>query len=187
MEIHELAGTPWAGSLIDRAKKAAIKAHAGQKRKYTGENYDVHPESVAMRAFDMGFEDHVVAAGWLHDADEDTQYKIADVRRDFGDKVADLVAWLTNPSKGSRLPRAQRKAMDRTHIENAPAEAKALKALDRLDNLSSMSQAEPDFRELYARESLLLADAISKNTESQLILILAESVREAAENLLEQP
>jgi (p)ppGpp synthase/HD superfamily hydrolase len=170
---------------FERAVEAATKAHAGQKRKYTGEDYVVHPKAVAKNAIDMGLDEHVVAAAYLHDADEDTSYKIADIRRDFGDKVADLVAWLTNPSKGSKASRAERKAMDRAHIEKAPDEAKILKGLDRLDNLLGMKGADDDFKKLYAKESILLADSITKNAQSPLVFVLSEAVRMEAEDLLE--
>jgi len=171
--------------LIERASEAATKAHAGQKRKYTGEDYVVHPRSVASRAIDMGLDEHVIAAAFLHDADEDTSYKIPAIRRDFGEEVADLVAWLTNPSKGSKASRAERKAMDRAHIEDAPDEAKLLKGLDRLDNLEDMKGAEDSFKTLYAKESLLLADSIAKNAQMPLVLVVADAVRLAAEDLLE--
>lgn len=102
----------------------------------------------------------MVAAAWLHDVVEDTSVGLEEIRSLFGNGVADLVGWLTNPSKGMNLPRADRKRIDREHLAKAPREAKIIKMLDCLDNLSEMEAAPADFKKLYGEESLLLAHAI---------------------------
>jgi len=71
------------------------------------------------------------------------------------------VVELTNPSKGRKdLPRKDRKAMDRAHLATVSREAKVIKMLDRIDNLSDCDAAPRAFRGLYAMESAMLADVV---------------------------
>jgi len=147
--------------LIDKAAAFAEKAHAGQTRKYTGRAYIEHPARVAQAVWRLeGSTPEMVAAAWLHDVVEDTSVGLEDIRNLFGNGVADLVGWLTNPSKGMNLPRAERKRIDREHLAKTPHEAKIIKILDLLDNLSEMEDAPAGFKRLYGEESLLLAQAI---------------------------
>ena len=52
----------------------ATAAHAaiGQKRKYSGDDYIVHPARVASIVTRHGGTDEMIAAAWLHDTVEDT-------------------------------------------------------------------------------------------------------------------
>lgn len=155
-------------SLIEEAAAFAKGAHAGQLRKYTALPYIEHPERVAQAVWCIdGSTPEMVAAAWLHDVVEDTSVSLKQIRNLFGDGVADLVGWLTNPSKGMTIPRAERKKIDREHLAKAPREAKIIKMLDRLDNLSEMEGAPADFKKLYGAESLLLAEAIG-DAESEI-------------------
>jgi (p)ppGpp synthase/HD superfamily hydrolase len=145
---------------IARATIFATKAHQCQVRKYSGRPYIYHPMRVAHSAVMLEAPDHVVAAAWLHDVVEDCGITIDEVEKSFGPDVAMLVLELTNPSKGSDLPRSERKAMDRAHIAKASYWAKVLKLLDRLDNVQEMTGCGDKFMGVYAAESRLLSDAI---------------------------
>ncbi len=57
--------------LIEKAYDFASVAHAGQLR-MSGEPYFMHPASVAKNIAEMGFDEHAIAAGLLHDTVEDT-------------------------------------------------------------------------------------------------------------------
>lgn len=147
--------------MIIKAAQFANLAHQGQVRKYTGRPYITHPARVASRVCLIPYAtEEVVAAGWLHDVLEDCSVTYADLHCDISPVVASLVKTLTNPSKGSKLPRAARKAMDREHLANVSPWAKVIKLIDRIDNLREMTQAPDDFKKLYAKESLLLAEAL---------------------------
>jgi (p)ppGpp synthase/HD superfamily hydrolase len=56
-------------NIVERARVFATAAHAavGQKRKYTGEDYIVHPTEVAGIVRDAGGTDAQIAAAYLHD------------------------------------------------------------------------------------------------------------------------
>ena len=76
--------------LMSRADAFAAAAHAsiGQRRRYTGDPYIVHPRRVARMVAQTDVRDAVVAAAMLHDVVEDTPVTLTDIRAAFGDGVA---------------------------------------------------------------------------------------------------
>lgn len=81
--------------VIREAFKLADEAHKGERRK-SGEPYITHPIAVAKIVVnDIGLGYKSVSAALLHDVVEDTPYTISDIRRLFGDKIAELVDGLT--------------------------------------------------------------------------------------------
>jgi len=106
-------------TLIERAARFAAEAHAGQRRKYTGEPYAEHPFRVAQMVAAVTADPCVVAAALLHDTVEDTPVSDSDIRRLFGDRVADLVAEVTDVSRPEDGNRKTRKALDRDHLARA--------------------------------------------------------------------
>ena len=81
-------------ALIERAYERARTAHEGQYRK-SGQPFIVHCVSVAQILAQMGMDATTVAAALLHDVVEDTGITIADIERDFGPKIAELVDGVT--------------------------------------------------------------------------------------------
>jgi (p)ppGpp synthase/HD superfamily hydrolase len=154
-------------NLIMAAAELARSAHEGQTRKYNGTPYVRHPARVAARtALFPGATEEMVAAAFLHDVIEDTSVRPGEIAKATNQTVAEMVVWMTNPSKGSSLSRAERKTMDREHLAKAPREVKIIKMLDRIDNLSEMDGAQGSFVALYVSESLLLADVVGDADES---------------------
>ncbi len=148
-------------SIIIKAAQFANEAHKGQIRKYTGRPYITHPLRVAGRAalLEKATEEKVAAA-WLHDTVEDCKITLDQIEELFGETVRQYIWELTNPSKGSTLPRADRKEMDRRHLRVVSDEAKCIKLLDRIDNLGEAANAPSDWLELYLKESDLLRQEI---------------------------
>lgn len=154
-------------NLLLEAMRFSEKAHAGQKRKYTGEPYADHPrhvmQLVAMHV-PTATEDMLIAA-LLHDVVEDTEVDYPQISARFGDKVSDLVYWLTDQSQPGDGNREQRKALDRAHSARAPAEAQTIKVADMIDNASTIIVHDPGFAKVYMREKkLLLKELILANT-----------------------
>ena len=149
-------------NLILAAAHLARRAHEGQKRKYTGRPYIEHPARVAGKVgLYVNVIEEMVAAAYLHDVLEDTQATYQEIVAATNQATADLVKWVTNPSKQHpNLRREERKAMDREHLRWAPWEAKIIKLTDRIDNLLEMGGAPWDFQVLYAQESIMLAEAV---------------------------
>lgn len=80
---------------VDNAMFFMIDAHKGQKR-WNGDPYSNHPRDVVIKLTQMGVEDEdILAAGYLHDIVEDTDYTIGDINRLFGSRVAKIVEELT--------------------------------------------------------------------------------------------
>lgn len=76
-------------NVIEKAFTFATKVHDGQIRKTEPDKpMIIHPISVANILKEYGFDDNVVAAGYLHDVVEDTKYTIEDIRDNFGDDIA---------------------------------------------------------------------------------------------------
>ena len=80
-------------SLVERARSAATTAHAGQLDKQGRPYVEAHLEPVAAALVEHG--DEAVAAGWLHDIVEDTEWTIEQVAAEFGPDVARAVDAVT--------------------------------------------------------------------------------------------
>ena len=151
--------------IVRKAQVYAMAAHAavGQKRKYTGEPYIVHPAEVASIVASVpGSTPDMVAAAWLHDVIEDTGCTFTDVHMAFGIDIATLVGWLTDVSNPEDGNRAKRKAMDREHTAAAPAEAQTIKLADLISNSRSIMQHDPEFAKTYLEEKRLLLEVLTR-------------------------
>ena len=151
--------------IVRKAQVYAMAAHAavGQKRKYTGEPYIVHPAEVASIVASVpGSTEDMVAAAWLHDVVEDTGVTLTDINLNFGADIAALVGWLTDVSKPEDGNRKTRKAIDREHTAQAPAEAQTIKLADLISNSKSIMQYDPDFAVTYLAEKKLLLEVLTK-------------------------
>ena len=150
--------------IIEKAAIFATAAHwaVGQRRKYTNEPYINHPFEVADIVRQYGGTDEMIAAAFLHDVVEDTQVPLDIIRLEFGAEVADLVYWLTDISKPEDGNRAQRKAMDREHIAQAPADAQTVKVADLISNTRTIVQYDPDFAKVYLKEKRQLLEVLTK-------------------------
>jgi (p)ppGpp synthase/HD superfamily hydrolase len=85
---------------------------------------------VAVLLRNRGFDDEVVAAGLLHDLVEDTPATADDVRRRFGDRVAGLVAALSDDERIAGYE--ERKAALREQVAAAGPDAQAVFAADKV-------------------------------------------------------
>ena len=71
--------------LYNKVLDFATKAHEGQKRKYSDEDYITHPIAVATIVEEHGGDIEMILAALLHDVIEDTKYSARDIRTQFGD------------------------------------------------------------------------------------------------------
>ena len=166
-------------SVTDRALTFATAAHAavGQKRKYDGEDYIVHPIRVADIVRTYGGSDDQIAAAYLHDVVEDTQVDIDTIRDMFGDTIADLVSDLTDVSCSYDGNRATRKSIDMEHTLSGSVDAQFVKLADILDNSQDIRQADPSFWKVYQKEMLALLDGMTECTMFPLYAKALDSVK----------
>jgi len=120
-----------------KAKKFAIKAHKGQVRKSDPEKpMIIHPINVAYILKQYGFEENVVAAGYLHDVVEDTSYEISDIKTKFGCDVASLVYGASEPDKSLSWEERKKHTIDET--KKLDLRHKAVICADKISNLEDL-------------------------------------------------
>lgn len=146
----------------------AKMAHLGQKRKYTGEDYIVHPMAVSKLVKEHGGSKVQQAAALLHDVVEDTNYTLADINANFGHEVATLVQWLTDTSRPEDGNRKTRKEIDRKRLVNAPASAQFIKLADMIDNSETIFRFDDGFAPVFKSEMRLLVDEMTKIVGSSM-------------------
>jgi (p)ppGpp synthase/HD superfamily hydrolase len=151
--------------IIEKARIFAIAAHSAVKqvRKYTNEPYWIHPQEVAdIVASVPGATENMIAAAHLHDTVEDTGVTIEVIRAEFGIDIAVLVQWLTDQSTPEDGNRAHRKAIDRAHTAQAPAEAQTIKLADLISNSRSIMAHDPAFAKTYLEEKRMLLEVMTR-------------------------
>lgn len=179
---------------VIEAARFAKQAHEGQVRKFSGDPYIHHPLRVAGRVMllPQATEDMVVAA-LLHDVVEDTPVKVEEIRERFGLEVAALVAGLTHQFTKDDYPdlnRATRKRREFERLSQLPWAVRAIKLLDRIDNLGELDALD-NFTGVYMVESQGLLAALTgtdQALENELRSTLSKlaSVRQMARVLGEQ-
>ena len=155
-------------SQIEYTLGIARLAHAAkdQRRKYTDEEYIVHPMEVAtiLRTIDenpMTCGDiNPVMAALLHDTVEDTFVTLELLGRLFNPHVVRAVEWLTDKEWADPKPnRATRKEVDRQRIAAAPGWVQNVKVADLISNTSTIAIHDPDFAKVYMKEKARVLDA----------------------------
>jgi GTP diphosphokinase / guanosine-3',5'-bis(diphosphate) 3'-diphosphatase len=143
-------------TIVENAHAFAADRHRTQRRKYSDAPYTVHLEAVVAILRDHGVEDeHTLAAAYLHDTVEDTQTTIQELIGVFGDRIAELVYWLTDAENGNR---ATRMAMASWRLGRAPWEAKLVKLADIIDNTRNISENDPSFAPAFLAEKREVLD-----------------------------
>lgn len=120
-----------------KAKMFAIEAHKGQVRKSQKEKpMIIHPINVANILKESGFDENVVAAGFLHDVVEDTKYTEEDILNLFGEDIRSLVMTASEPDKS--LSWEERKQHTIDTIKNMDLRHKAVVCADKISNLEDL-------------------------------------------------
>lgn len=102
-------------NLEEKTRKFAIEAHKGQVRKSDIEKpMIIHPINVAQILKQYGFDENVIAAGYLHDVVEDTKYEIEDIEKKFGKDVSSLVYGASEPDKSLSWEERKKHTIDET-------------------------------------------------------------------------
>ena len=119
------------------AKQFAIQAHKGQVRKNEPDKPMImHPISVGMLLEEYGYDDNIVAAGYLHDVVEDTKYNIEEIEDNFGKDIANLVYGASEPDKS--LSWEERKQHTINEVKNLSLRNKLVVCADKINNLGDL-------------------------------------------------
>lgn len=121
--------------LVEKALRIMLTAHGQQVRKTDSSPYIIHPMMVAKKLARLGFNDEVIAAAFIHDVLEDTDYPEKKLRQELGDKVVDIILPL---SEDKKLEWEERKKKYINDVKNASVETKAVSIADKIHNLESI-------------------------------------------------
>ena len=130
-------------SLLDRAIIFAVKAHAGTERRGKGFPYIVHPLEAVEIVATITPDQELLAAAALHDVVEDTDVTVDQIRAEFGDRIASLVAAESDTfedgvSEEDSWHARKRAAIDR--LANASHDAKIVALGDKLSNMRAIAR-----------------------------------------------
>lgn len=138
-----MANKPLDTTLLDRAIVFAVRAHAGTERRGKGFPYIVHPMEAVEIVATMTPDQELLAAAALHDTVEDTDTTVEQIREEFGDRIASLVASESDivleglPAEDSWHARKQA-AIDR--LARASHDAKIVALGDKLSNMRAIAR-----------------------------------------------
>ncbi|HVE91103.1 MAG TPA: HD domain-containing protein, partial [Actinomycetota bacterium] len=141
---------------VIRAYRVAHAMHAGQLRK-SGEPFITHPLGVAVILADIGLDVTSVIAALLHDAVEDTDASLEELREGFGEEVAEIIDGLTKIAKIGFTSVEHAKAENYRKMMVAMARdvrVIIVKLADRLHNMRTLGALPPEKQELKASETL---------------------------------
>jgi guanosine-3',5'-bis(diphosphate) 3'-pyrophosphohydrolase len=128
--------------LIKAADFAALKHRMQRRKDAEASPYINHPLALArVLKLEAGVTDvDVLVAAILHDTVEDTETTVEELAREFGPRIASIVAEVTDDD---RLPKQERK---RLQVERAPhisPPATLVKLADKICNLRDMIDSPP--------------------------------------------
>ena len=134
--------------VLDKAIMFAVKAHSGFERRGKGFPYIVHPMEAVSIVATITSDQEILAAAALHDVIEDTNFTENDIKREFGDRVAHLVASesdlvIENKSESESWKERKQFAIDR--LAKLDRDAKIVSLGDKLSNARAMMR---DYQEM---------------------------------------
>ncbi|MFL5843983.1 MAG: HD domain-containing protein, partial [Solirubrobacteraceae bacterium] len=157
VEEHTAEG----GNEIDRSRVEAAfvfacEHHADQRRK-SGEDFIVHPVSVAKICAGMRLDTETLCAALLHDTVEDTSASLDEVTEQFGEEVATLVDGVTKLTGITFQSRDEAQAENYRKMMVAMASdlrVILIKLADRLHNMRTIGAMAKQKQIEKARETL---------------------------------
>ncbi len=127
---------------FEAALSFAAALHRAQLRKASSIPYVAHLLAVASLVIEHGGGEDEAIAALLHDAIEDQGGPAMgeEIRRRFGDRVAEIVIDCSDASATPKPPWRERKESHLAHVARAPAAVKLVVAADKLHNARSLLQ-----------------------------------------------
>jgi len=165
--------------LYNKVLDFATKAHKGQKRKYSDEDYITHPIAVATIVEEHGGNIDMILAALLHDVIEDTEVTEVELLSFLHDnisnsvratKVFEFVMGLTDVYTSENFPhwnRAKRKNLEAIRLGWATNySVQTIKYADLFHNTLSITAHDPKFAKIYLAEKKAMLDLmVSGNSE----------------------
>ena len=138
-----MANKPLNTELLDRAIIFAVNAHAGTERRGKGFPYIVHPMEAVEIVATITPDQELLAAAALHDTVEDTEVTVEQLRAEFGERIASLVAsesdeMVDGVSEEDSWHDRKQAAIDR--LAAASHDAKIVALGDKLSNMRAIAR-----------------------------------------------
>ena len=135
-------------SLLDKAIVFAAKAHKDTERRGKGFPYIAHPLEAMAIVATMTNDQELLAAACLHDVLEDTDVTYEELKKEFGERVANIVKAesdevFKNMSQSDSWKMRKQIAMD--HLAKAPREVQMVAMGDKLSNMRAIFR---DYRDI---------------------------------------
>ena len=140
-----MANKPLDTELLDRAIVFAVRAHGGTERRGKGFPYIVHPMEAVEIVATMTSDQELLAAAALHDTVEDTDVTVEQIRAEFGERVASLVAAESDEPHEHRDSVDNWRARKQTAIDRIAAASHDAKIVALGDKLSNMRAIARDY------------------------------------------
>lgn len=141
---------------IEQAVRAATILHQDQLRMGSVPlPYISHLIAVALILSAYTEDEDTIAAAFLHDTLEDTDYTEEELREDFGGPVAEIVLSLTEKkvdAKGNKLSWLEQKKLYAKQLKQAPAEAILISAADKLHNFRMVVEEYTDDHKRFLKD-----------------------------------
>lgn len=141
---------------LDETVEFAVSWHGDQVRP-AGEPYVEHLlEALCVLVDAIGVTDlDVLRAAILHDVVEDTDCPLDEVRSRFGERVAELVDWVTKSDPADGQTPEQARSAYLTRLRSAPADALLVKLADRVSNVQRLNtHPRPAKQRSYYQETI---------------------------------
>lgn len=143
-------------SKIQAAYEFANEMHKEQKRE-SGEPYITHPLSVADILVNLGMDTDTICAALLHDVVEDTEATLDDLKKRFGEDVANLVDGVTKLDQVALYSKEEQQAENIRKIFLSMAKdirVIIIKLSDRLHNMRTLGFRSEEKRRVVSLETM---------------------------------
>lgn len=127
--------------IVAKAYNYAEMAHSNAQTRFSGERYFVHPYNVALILTDLHMDVQTICAGLLHDVVEDTGISFNEIKREFGEEIANMVDGVTKLSKVKYRNKEERQAESLRKMIIAMSKdirVVIIKLADRLHNIRTL-------------------------------------------------
>jgi len=142
--------------LLARAYRFSERAHHGQKRS-SGEPYVLHCVEVAKILAGLNLDSVTVASGLIHDVVEDTPVTVAEIEKEFGAEMAQIVDGVTKIGTIAFQSREERQVENyRKLLLSIAKDVRVIliKLADRLHNMRTLDYLPEEKRRRIAQETM---------------------------------
>lgn len=151
LSFQKTKGKPMTSQLIKKAQAFAQKAHSAQT--YDQYPYFKHLEDVYAVLVEFGYNknEFLLASAYLHDCLEDCAVSYSDLKKEFGEEIAEIVYCMTD-----EMGRNRKEKKEKTYpkIRSNPYSI-ILKLCDRIANVRHSKATAEDgksFSDMYKKE-----------------------------------